>query len=139
MIEALIAGEVDPTKLAALALRGIKAPKDDLSEALRGRVTKNHRFLLRLHLRQIDTLEATIADIDREVDAHVEPFRGLIDLLISIPGISELSARVILAEIGCDISRFPRDISSPGPAFVLETTRARESGGPTGCAREPLG
>ena len=46
-----------------------------LREALRGRVTEHHRFLLRLHLRQIDALDAAIAEIDQEVDGDVEPFR----------------------------------------------------------------
>ena len=54
MIEALIAGESDPAALARLAHRRLKASPEKLSEALRGRVTPHHRFLLRLHLQQID-------------------------------------------------------------------------------------
>ncbi len=106
MVAALIAGETDPDRLAELAHRRLKTAPDALREALRGRVTKHHRFLLRLHLQQIDTLDAAIAEIDREVDVNVGPFRAEIRLLTSIPGISELSARVILAEIGHDMSRF---------------------------------
>jgi transposase len=86
-----------------LAHRRIKAPP----EALRGRVTRHHRFLLRLHLHQIDAIDKMIADIDREVDALVEPFRTTVLLLTTIPGVDELSAGVILAEIGRDMSRFP--------------------------------
>jgi hypothetical protein len=56
MIEALIAGETNPAKLASLADRRVKASPEELREALRGRVTKHHRFLLRLHLNQIDAL-----------------------------------------------------------------------------------
>ena len=107
MIEALIAGESDPTKLARLASTRIKASSTTLTEALRGRVTKHHRFLLRLHLEQIDALNRAIAEIDTEVEANLDPFRPLIPLLTSIPGIGELAARVLLAEIGTDMSRFP--------------------------------
>ena len=107
MIEALIAGETDPGPLAALAHRRLKTSPDTLREALRGRVTKHHRFLLQLHLRQIDALEAAIADIDQEVEAHLEPFRTALGLLTSLPGVSTLSACVIVAEIGTDMSRFP--------------------------------
>jgi transposase len=107
MIEALIAGETDPEALAALAHRRIKATSDQLEAALRGRVTRHHRFLLRLHLQQIDAIDAAIAQIDQEVDADVEPFREAIALLITIPGVSVLSAEIILAEIGLDMSRFP--------------------------------
>ena len=107
MIEALIAGETDPATLAGLAHRRIKAPPETLREALRGRVTSHHRFLLALHLKQIDALDEAIAGIDQEVDAHVEPFRAAITQLKTIPGVGDLGACVILAEIGHDMSRFP--------------------------------
>jgi transposase len=107
MIEALIAGETDPNALAALAHRRIKASPAELEAALRGRVTRHHRFLLGLHLQQIDAIDAAIDQIDPEVDALVEPFRTAVQLLTTIPGIDELSACVILAEIGHDMSRFP--------------------------------
>ncbi len=107
MIEALIAGEADPARLAELADRRIKSPPETLREALRGRVTTHHRFLLHLHLKQIDLLDQAIAAIDAEVDAHVEPFRTAIEQLKTIPGIGDLGACVVLAEIGTDMSRFP--------------------------------
>ena len=118
MIEALIAGETDPDALARLAHRRLKAPKEKLRQALRGRVTDHHRFLLRLHLGQIDALEgairqidlevlAAIAAIDEEGAADLPPFRTLIWLLMTIPGIGLLAAQTILAEIDRDMSRFP--------------------------------
>jgi transposase len=107
MIEALIAGESDPVKLAELAHRRIKAPPEKLRAALHGRVTKHHRFLLRLHLRQIDGLSALISELDREVDVHLDPFRAAVKQLTTIPGIKDLAAPAILAEIGTDMSRFP--------------------------------
>src|SRR4029077_18362143 len=88
MVEALIAGQGDPEQLAQLAHRRIKASPEALREALRGRVTRRHRFLLRLHLQQIDAIDAAIEEIDQEVDADVEPFRGAIALLTTIPGVS---------------------------------------------------
>lgn len=107
MIEALIAGETRPATLAGLADGRIRASPENLREALRGRVTKHHRFLLKLHLVQIDTLNRAIGEIDTEVEANLEPFRALIPVLTSMPGLGELAARVLLAEIGTDMSRFP--------------------------------
>jgi transposase len=107
MIEALIAGETNPAKLASLADRRIKASPEQLREALRGRVTKQHRFLLRLHLDQIDGLEAAMATIDAQVEVSLRPFRTAVGLITSIPGIKNLSAQVIISEIGIDMSRFP--------------------------------
>src|SRR5438105_3763570 len=109
MIEALIAGETDPFALAVLAHRRIRASQAELEAALRGRVTDHHRFMLRLLLQHIDAIEAAIGQIDQEVDAHVEPFRTAIEILSSIPGISDLSAGVIVAEIGIDMNRFPTE------------------------------
>jgi transposase len=90
-----------------LAHRRIKASPAELEAALRGRVTRHHRFLLGLHLQQIDAIDAAINQIDPEVDALVEPFRTAVQLMTTIPGVNELSACVILTEIGRDMSRFP--------------------------------
>ena len=106
MIEALIDGESDPAKLASLAHPKVRASAATLREALRGRVKRQHRFLLRLHLQQIDALDAGIGDIDREADAALACFRDAVKQLSTIPGVSELSAQVILSEIGTDMQRF---------------------------------
>ncbi len=107
IIEALIAGQTMPQALASLAHRRIHANSAELEAALRGRITRHHRFLLKLHLAQIDAFDAAIASIDKEVDTNVEPFRAAIELLSTIPGISALSAQVLVSEIGIDMSRFP--------------------------------
>jgi transposase len=109
MIEALIAGETNPTKLASLADRRVKASQQEFREALRGRVTKQHRFLLRLHLNQIDALDAATATVDAQVEADLGPFRTAVEQVISIPGIKNLGAQAIVSEIGIDMTRFPSD------------------------------
>src|SRR5271165_3497478 len=117
MIEAMIAGQRDPRKLAALADRRVKATPKELYDALHGRLTDHHRFLLKLHIGQWDTLDASIKAVDREVDARIARldsegradkarFSDLTGLLASIPGVSKLSAVAILSEIGTDMSRF---------------------------------
>src|ERR1700687_1576795 len=118
MIEAMIAGVRNPFKLAELADRRIKASPKALYDALHGRLTDHHRFMLQLYLRQHDSLseaiakidqaaDASIARMDEEVEAGQASFRSLITLLCTIPGVSTLSATTILAEIGRDMSRFP--------------------------------
>ena len=109
MIEALIAGESDPAKLARLANYRLKTSQEKLREALRGRVTNHHRFLLHLHLNQIDGLDASIAAIDQQVEAGIAPFRTAVDLVTSVPGVGSLGAQVIVSEIGTDMGRFPSD------------------------------
>ena len=64
ILAAIIAGETDPDRLAALTRGRLKASRADLREALHGRVTEHHRFVIQLHLTQIDGLEGAIAAID---------------------------------------------------------------------------
>src|SRR3989449_9337859 len=45
ILEAIIAGENDPEKLAALGSERLRCSQEQLREALRGRVTAHHRFL----------------------------------------------------------------------------------------------
>lgn len=106
MLRALIAGETSPEKLAELASSRVKASRGDLTEALRGRVTPNHRFLLKTHLDLVESFEAAIDAIDEEVDAALKPFRDDVKRLRTIPGISAVTAAIIVAEIGADMSRF---------------------------------
>src|ERR1700747_1375899 len=105
-------------KLGDPAARRKKASRKQLYEARHGRLTDHHRFMLELYLQQYDALADAIAKIDNQVDAAIAkmdakvaagqaPFRSLIALLCTIPGIAELAARTILAEIGTDMSRFP--------------------------------
>jgi transposase len=106
ILDALIEGKSTPEAMATLAHRRIHATSGELEASLRGRVTKHHRFLLKLHLDQIDAFDATIARIDEEVNANVEPFRVAMKMLSAIPGVGDLSAAVIVSEIGIDMSRF---------------------------------
>jgi len=127
MIEALIAGESDPAKLARLADPRVKASQETLRQALRGRVIGHHRFLLRLHLEQIDAIDAAIAKIDREVEAGIGPFRTAVEQVSSAPGIKSLAALQILSEIGTDMSRFASDANLVSWACICP--RSDESAG----------
>jgi len=109
IIAALIDGQTAPQALATLAHRNIRATAAELEASLRGRVTAHHRFMLRLHLDHLDAVDAAIARIDKEVDGNVEPFRAAIEMLSTIPGISRLTAEVIVSEIGIDMGRFPTE------------------------------
>src|SRR5271165_4847123 len=133
MIEAMIAGKRDPRKLAALADRRVKATPKELYDALHGRLTDHHRFLLKLHIGEWDRLDASIQAVDREVDARIARldsedradkarFSHLTGLLASIPGVSKLSAVAILSEIGTDMSRF--DTAGPS-ASAPDCAKAR--------------
>jgi transposase len=105
-LEAIIAGEDDPQRLADLARGRLKADREKIVEALRGRVQAHHRFMLKLHLEQIRSLEKAIAEIEGRLGERLEPFREEVKLLVTIPGISQTAAHVIASEMGLDMTRF---------------------------------
>lgn len=107
MLAALVAGETDPGRLAALAHDKVRASRAALTAALHGRVTAHHRFLLNLHLTQIEALEGAVRDVEARLGEALAPFRAALEHLLTMPGVSETVARVIVAEVGFDMSRFP--------------------------------
>jgi len=131
MLEALIAGERDPAVLAGLARGKMKARRAALIEALTGRLDDHHAELARMLLDQIDALTAQVERLTSRIEeliAAIPAARGVdaggatgpgageapdavvrsaAARLDEVPGISRHTARVILAEVGPDMSRFP--------------------------------
>jgi transposase len=107
ILKALIAGESDAEALAALGGPRLKCSRQELKDGLEGRITAHHRFLISQHLRMIEELEAAQGAFDARIEAALAPFRAAADRLTSLPGISDVAAQTILAEIGPDMSVFP--------------------------------
>ena len=110
ILAAIIAGETDPERLADCTTGRLKAGRAEIVAAVHGRVASHHRFLLELHLAQIDALSGAVQKLERQVDELLRPYREAADRLKTMPGVSETVARVLIAEIGVDMTRFP----SPG-------------------------
>jgi len=110
ILTALIAGQSDPERLADLAQGTARRKRAALIEALRGRITPHHRRLLKLHLDLIGALERALEAVDADVGKLLAPIRQSARLLTTMPGVNDLTAHVVLAEIGADMARFP----SPG-------------------------
>jgi transposase len=106
MLGALAEGDATPDAMAALAKGKLRRKQETLAQALNGRLTENHRFVLRLHLRQLDRLEADIAELDDRIADRMSPYRKQQKLLTQIPGVDDLAAANIIAEIGVDMSVF---------------------------------
>jgi transposase len=107
ILRALIAGETDPERLAGLTTGRLKASHSQLVDALHGRVTAHHRFMLNLHFEQIEAIEAGLTTLEQRLSEALAPFCAARNLLMQMPGISDTVAAVILAEIGDDLRPFP--------------------------------
>jgi transposase len=107
ILNALIAGETDPERLADLARGNARKKRAELIQALHGRISAHHRRLLKLHLGLIDALQQALATVDADVGKTLAPIEECARLLTTMPGVSELTAHVLVAEIGVDMARFP--------------------------------
>ena len=107
MLEGIIAGERDPTALAERARGRLRRKLPELEQALRGRVTDHHRFLLRLLLDDLTAREGLIARLTDRIRAVMpEPMREAVGRLVTIPGVEQRAAEAIVAEVGPDLAPF---------------------------------
>jgi transposase len=107
MLRALIAGTTDVQKLAQLAKGRLRAKIAALQQALTGRVTDHHRFMLRVHLEHYEHLEGLSAQFTERIEDKLAPLAQEVELLKTIPGIHDRTAEILLAEIGPDLRAFP--------------------------------
>lgn len=125
ILDALVTGETDPEKLVELTQGRLKASRQTLVEALRGHVRDHHRFVIKLHLDQIDALHKAVRDLEARVEEHLDPFRKNVEILTTIPGIvtpRRASSSRRSAATWPDSQ--PRRISCPGQGCALAPTRA---------------
>jgi transposase len=153
-LDALVAGERSPGALAALGDRRLHATRQELAGALTGRFREVHAFEIATHLRLIDTINDEIARLDARIEQQLTsipgvapactgcgliggghspgcasdgtPVPGLAERLDEITGVGACNARVIIAELGTDMSVFP----TPGhaAAWARLTPRTLQSG-----------
>ncbi len=107
MLEALAAGQRSPEDIAALADVRVRATREEVADALRGRLTPHQHLMLRLQLDHVRYLDEQIEAVETEVTTRLAPFAVQMTQLDTIPGISERVAEVMVAEVGTDMTRFP--------------------------------
>lgn len=105
MIKGLLAGET-PEQLLAYADPRLKASPDDLREALEGDLSDSHRFVIHELMAHLEELEARILRFRQALLGSLSPYQTILQNLQTIPGIDELSAAMILVEIGEDMAAF---------------------------------
>jgi transposase len=106
MLKALLAGEKDTAQLARLAKGRLKEKREQLVQALSGRLKPHQSFLIAEHLAQIDYVEGAIERLSQQIEERLRPFEQELGWLDTIPGVSRRTAEVLWAETGGDMSRF---------------------------------
>lgn len=106
MLKALLVGEKDTEQLASLAKGRLKEKREQLVQALSGRLKPHQSFLITEHLAQIDYVEGAIERLSQQIEERLRPFEQELGWLDTIPGVSRRTAEVLWAETGGDMSRF---------------------------------
>jgi transposase len=109
MIQALIDGETDAVKMANMARARLRDKIPLLEQALVGKVTEHHQFMLKQLMHHLIYLEGQIEDFNKRIDEAARPFEKAIADLIPMPGYERASAQSVIAEIGPDMNPFLTD------------------------------
>jgi transposase len=110
LLQKIADGEVVTMEFLETHMKGAlkhKSPK--LLQSLNGRLRKHHRDMIRLSWDHLMYLEQQIQRVEQEIRRRIADKQEAMDLLVTIPGVNEQAASVILAEIGTDMTRFKDD------------------------------
>src|SRR5262249_7178396 len=107
MLKALIAGETDAEKLAALGHERLRCTRAELAHGLTGCVREHHGFVLARHLRPMEQLEDSVAALDARFEAALSPFQDIVERRKEVRGLGATAIETVIAEIGIDMSQFP--------------------------------
>jgi transposase len=107
MMAALVSGTTDPMVLADLARGVLRKKIPALREALQGRFDSEHSLIVSQILAHIDFLDESIGRLSDEIEQRIAPFAAQRELLMSIPGVKQRTAEVLISEIGVDMTVFP--------------------------------
>jgi len=106
MLRALIEGQASPKEMAQLAKNKLRNKIPELELALEGRIEEHHRFLLKLQLDRLESVEKPIEVLQQHIQQKLQPYTAKLALLDEIPGVDCILAAVIIAELGVDMSVF---------------------------------
>lgn len=108
VIDAIIAGETDPKKLADLCTnKRLKSSREDIELAVEGCFSEHHKLMIQMVRESIRHIEMMIDNLDKIIAERMKPMEDRIDQLRDIPGMDRVAISELLAEIGVDMEVFP--------------------------------
>lgn len=110
IIDALLAGEEDIEELIKLCHGRLKPKEAQLKEALVGKLTEHHKFMLRTIKHSIKQIEEIVQTVEQRIAEEVSRYEVELELLQTIPGVGRESAVGIIAEIGVQMEQFPSEL-----------------------------
>lgn len=106
MLKSLSKGQKDPAVLAEMALGRLRDKIPALKRALDGCLIEHQRLLLQRMLKDLEQLEAQLADLEQEIRRRAQPYQEIVERWQQIPGVSQTTTWVLLAELGPDAAQY---------------------------------
>lgn len=107
MKEVIRSSSVTEEKISKLLERNAKKKVKEVLQSLVGsHIESDQRLKMNIASQHMDQIDSHVRRLETEMAIRCIPYATLINLLVDIPGISYLSARTIIAEIGTDMSVF---------------------------------
>lgn len=109
ILEALLTDrEMEVEQIAEMAKNRLRIKIPQLIETLKGhQMNDHHRWLIQQSIDHIVLLDRQLEELENKIMVKMEPYRKQFDLTCTVPGIKDMNAAAILAEIGPDMSVFP--------------------------------
>ena len=106
ILVAIANGETELPALSRLACGSLKGKQLELKKALNGTTDDHFRWMLKELLDELERLDQKLASLNHRIREAVEPWSELIGRLCTIPGVEEIVAWTLLAELGTDMQQF---------------------------------
>ena len=108
MVSELLSGrELEAERVAELAKRRLRQKIPELIESLQGhQMNEHHRWLIKQSVEHVVLLDRQMEELEGMIQKKLEPYGRQYELLQTIPGVKEMTAASILAEIGPDMNQF---------------------------------
>lgn len=97
----------NPEHCKALLHNKLKEKADEIVQSIIGYELSNDQSVkMKVCRKHYDYINECVSDLDKTISSMAEPFKELIDISVTLPGITEKSATYIIAEIGTDMAVF---------------------------------
>lgn len=137
ILAALSEGNTDPDALANLANHRLRASRETLVDALRGRFTRTHQQLLKQALDRFTQLTKQLGELNEAAAQRLQPHADTVARLIEVPGIGPEAAQELIAELGPHAATFPS--SGELASWIGVCPGRNESAGENHSSRSPKG
>ena len=107
ILEKIAAGTTDVEELLVEARGRLRKKKDELREALAGRLEPTYVILLKQYMKQVELFREQVEQLNQALATAMRDFVPALVRLTKVPGIDLYSAQELLAEIGPRAAAFP--------------------------------